>query len=87
MYLEDQLITKVEFQAKRKELEEQIEKLNDKLFMLEREEEEIIDISNIKNAFAQLERTDQDLFEAFSALIDKLVIYEDGTVDFHYKFK
>lgn len=55
--------------------------------MLEREEEETIDISNIKNAFAQLERTDQDLFEAFSALIDKLVIYEDGTVDFHYKFK
>ncbi|MEC0457085.1 recombinase family protein, partial [Bacillus subtilis] len=63
------------------------EKLNDKLFMLEREEEETIDISNIKNAFAQLERTDQDLFEAFSALIDKLVVYEDGTVDFHYKFK
>ncbi|MFE6376752.1 recombinase family protein [Bacillus subtilis] len=87
LYLEDQLITKAEFQVKRKELEEQIEKLNDKLFMLEREEEETIDISNIKNAFAQLERTDQDLFEAFSALIDKLVVYEDGTVDFHYKFK
>ncbi|MCY8813697.1 recombinase family protein [Bacillus atrophaeus] len=87
LYLEDQLITKAEFQVKRAELEEQIEQLTDKLFLLEREEEETIDISNIKMAFAQLERTDQDLFDAFSMLIDKLVIYQDGTVDFHYKFK
>ncbi|KAF1678624.1 recombinase family protein [Bacillus sp. SKDU12] len=87
LYLEDQLITKAEFQVKRKETEEQIQQLNDKLFLLEREEEERIDISNIKNAFAQLQSTDQDLFEAFNVLIDKIVIHEDGTIDLHYKFK
>lgn len=87
LYLEDALISKEEFQSKRQELESQLEKLNDDLFRLEREEEQSIDISNIQNAFAQLERTDQDLFHAFSVLIDKLVIHQDGTVDFYYNFK
>ncbi|OWV37552.1 hypothetical protein CE489_08745 [Bacillus spizizenii] len=54
LYLEDQLISKAEFQVKRKETEEQIQQLNDKLFLIEHEEIRI-DISNIKNAFSQLQ--------------------------------
>ncbi|MFB3901807.1 recombinase family protein [Bacillus amyloliquefaciens] len=87
LFLEDQMISKAEFQSKRKEIEEQLEQLNDKLFLLEREEEESIDITNIKIAFSLLKKKDQDLYEAFHALIEKLVIHEDGTVDFHYKFQ
>ncbi len=87
LFLEDQMISKAEFQAKRKEIEDQLEQLNDKLFLLEREEEESIDITNIKIAFSLLKKKDQDLYEAFHALIEKLVIHEDGTVDFHYKFQ
>ncbi|MDA1478420.1 recombinase family protein [Bacillus changyiensis] len=87
LYLEDALISKEEFQSKRKELEGEIEKLNDDLFLLEREEEKSIDISNIQNAFEQLKNTEQDLYNVFTVLIDKLVIHRDGTVDFFYNFK
>lgn len=87
LYLKDKLITKMEFQMKRKEYEMEIKSLTDRIFLLNQEEEVNIEIESIQEAFKQLKKHDEDLHHAFSTLIDHIVVYPDGKLDFHYKFE
>lgn len=87
LYLEDKLISKLEFQQKRKEYERELSVLKDRLFLLSQEEEVEIDIKNIQAAFKQLERKEEDLHYAISTLIDNIVVYPDGKVDINYSFE
>src|SRR5690606_37013033 len=66
LYLEDKLITKQEFQMKRKEYEGEISSIKDKLYMLKQEDHTQVRINTIKEAFDQLERNDEDLHQALS---------------------
>lgn len=86
LYLKDKLITKLEFQSKRKEYETKIKKIEDRIFVLSQEEEENIDIENIQVAFKQLENSNADLFHAFNSIIDHIVVHPDGKVDMYYNF-
>ncbi|MBE3571161.1 MAG: recombinase family protein, partial [Bacillales bacterium] len=86
IYLKDKLITKQEFQLKRKEYETEIKNISDRIFMLSQEEETKIDIESIQEAFEQLKKHDEDLHHAISTLIDHIVVHPDGKLDFHYKF-
>jgi len=87
LYLKDKLISKEEFQMKRKEYEEEIKRISDEIFLLKQEEETQIDIKNIQEAFEQLNHRDKDLHHAFATLIDHIVVHPDGKLDFHYKFE
>lgn len=87
LYLQDKLITKLEFQQKRKEYEREINSLKDRLFLLNQDEEVEIDIKNIQSAFKQLEKENEDLYYAFKTLIDHVVVYPDGKVDIYYTFE
>ncbi|WP_025731686.1 recombinase family protein [Heyndrickxia ginsengihumi] len=87
LHLKDKLITKAEFQMKRTEYEKEISSLKDKVFLMKQEEDHQIDIQNIQEAFNQLERHDEDLYHAFSTIIDHIVVHPDGKLDFYYKFK
>lgn len=87
LYLEDKMITKEEFKLKRHEYEAEIRSLTDKVFLLKQEEDHQVEIENIQEAFNQLERHDEDLYHAFSTIIDHIVVHPDGKVDISYNFK
>lgn len=86
LYLEDKLISKAEFQLKRKEYNEEVNKLNDRLFLLNQDEIVTNDIQNIQEAFQQLKNEDQDLHHAFIEIIDHIVVHPDGKLDIKYTF-
>ncbi|MEK4872667.1 MULTISPECIES: recombinase family protein [Bacillaceae] len=87
LYLNDRLISKAEFKVKRDELEKQIGKLNDKLFLLSQEDNTSINIETIKQAFKQLENEESDLHYAFQQLLDSMEVSQDGTLDIKYTFE
>jgi len=87
LYLNDRLISKAEFKVKRDELDKQISKLNDKLFLLTQEESTSINIETIRQAFKQLENEDSDLHYAFQQLLESMEISQDGTLDIRYSFE
>ncbi|WP_328823027.1 hypothetical protein [Niallia alba] len=72
---------------KRDELEKQIGKLNDKLFLLSQEDNTSINIETIKQAFKQLENEESDLHYAFQQLLDSMEVSQDGTLDIKYTFE
>ncbi|MBO1515078.1 recombinase family protein [Metabacillus bambusae] len=87
LYIEEKLITKAEFLVKRKEYEENILRMKDRMFVLQQDEEVKIDISNIQEAFQQLENTEEDLRHAFEILIEEINIHPEGNVDIKYTFE
>ncbi|MGG3924889.1 recombinase family protein [Metabacillus fastidiosus] len=87
LYLEDKLITKAEFQVKRKEYEQSIQEMQDRVFMFQQDEEMQIDINSIQEAFKQLENTDEDLKHVFEVLIKEALVHPDGRTDFIYTFE
>lgn len=86
MYLEDELITKDEFELERQELSDGIKKREDQLFLLKQIKDETVHINDIKNAFSMLEKTDKDLYPAFQSLIENIYVHPDGHIDIKYKF-
>ncbi len=86
LYLEDQLISKQEFQEKRKEYEDEIAKIKDKLFILKQENNTQEQIKNIKEAFEQLDRHEEDLHHVFTQLLDEIIMYPDGKLNITYTF-
>ncbi|MCO7124767.1 recombinase family protein [Sporolactobacillus shoreicorticis] len=86
MYLEDELITKGEFELERQEIAENIKKWEDQSFLLDQETDETVHIKDIKKAFTMLEKTDEDLYPAFQALIEKIFVHPDGHIDIKYRF-
>lgn len=87
LYIEEKLITKLEFLQKRKSYQDEMNRLKERLFVLKQDEESEINIENIQVAFEQLEKKDEDLHYAFKTLIDHIVVYPDGKVDIHYMFE
>lgn len=86
LYLEE-LINKEEFEKKRNDIETEITKANQELFILQQRDVVQTDIKTIKEAFEQLLQREHDLYHVFQTLIRKIVIQQDGTVDIVYTFE
>ncbi|MDA2756314.1 recombinase family protein [Bacillus cereus group sp. Bc005] len=86
LYLE-KLINKDEFEKKRSEIEMEIMKINQDLFVIRQNDSIPVDINMIKEAFQQLEQQECDLLHVFQTLIQEIVIHQDGTVDITYTFE
>ncbi|MBO8172464.1 MAG: recombinase family protein [Bacillaceae bacterium] len=86
LYLE-KVIDRNEFLHKRDEIEEEVNKTKEEVYMLEREEDSQAQIKNIKEAFKVLENQNQDLYEVFKTLIKRIIIHPDGTIDIEYSFQ
>ncbi|MBN2909174.1 recombinase family protein [Polycladomyces sp. WAk] len=86
LYL-DQLISKQEFEERRREIEEQIQSLEDQIFLLRKREYTENNIQTIQEAFQLLEDQDQDLYKAFQVLIEEIQVHPDGTIDIAYTFE
>ncbi|HDR8522410.1 TPA: recombinase family protein [Bacillus toyonensis] len=86
LYLE-KLINKEEFEKKRNDLETEITKASQELFILQQNDVVQTDIKTIKEAFEQLQQKEHDLYHVFRTLIQKIIIYQDGTVDITYTFE
>ncbi|HFJ9309294.1 MULTISPECIES: recombinase family protein [Bacillus cereus group] len=86
LYLE-QLINKEEFEKKRSDLELEIAKLNQDLFVIQQNNSSSMEIKTIKEAFQQLKQQEQDLLHIFQTLIQEIMIHQDGTVDIAYTFE
>ena len=80
------MINKQEFEEKRRELDEQIQALEDQIFLLQRKEHTERSVQSIQEAFALLEDQDQDLYKAFQLLLDEIIVHPDGEVDIIYSF-
>lgn len=87
LYLKDKLITKQEFQLKRKEYESEINTISDRIFLFKQEKNIQLDIESIQEAFNQLSKHDEDLYHAFCTLIDNIIVHPDGKLDLNYKFE
>ncbi|WP_242250047.1 recombinase family protein [Bacillus cereus group sp. BfR-BA-01324] len=86
LYLEE-LINKEEFEKKRNDLETEIKKANQELFILQNSDAIQMDNKTIKQAFEQLQQQEQDLLYVFQTLIQRIMIHQDGTVDITYSFE
>jgi site-specific DNA recombinase len=83
----EQLIDKSEFEAKRNELDEAIRQCEDSIFLLENQVHTDTEIRSIMEAFRSLENQDQDLYLAFQALINEIIVHQDGTIDIDFTFR
>ena len=86
LYLEG-LIDKEEFEKKRNDLELEIAKTNQELFVIQQGDSVLTDIKTIKEAFQQLEQQDRDLLHVFQTLVQEIVIHQEGTIDITYTFE
>lgn len=82
----DQIISKIEFEQKRFEIENHMKRIDDKLFLYNKEETNQIEIKDIKDAFRKIEDRNMDIYQAVNVLIDTIVINMDGTTDIKFKF-
>jgi len=85
LYLE-KLINKVEFEEKRNEFDQRIQDAQDKLFLYNKEEISQVSIKDTQQAFATVEKKEQDIYHALNVLIDHIVVHEDGATDIKYNF-
>jgi site-specific DNA recombinase len=85
LYLE-KIIDKNEFENKRDELEKKIEDAKDKVFLLNKEEISNKVVRNIKEAFDEIDKTEQDIYHALKTIIDHITIQLSGEIDIHYNF-
>ncbi|OEH85544.1 serine recombinase [Desulfuribacillus stibiiarsenatis] len=86
LYLEN-VIDKSQFEEKKAELDKELKATEDQIIKLGTKKYKQTQITNISNAFKELERMDQDLHHIFSILIKEIVMHPDGTLDFEYAFK
>ncbi|MDA1887242.1 MULTISPECIES: recombinase family protein [Bacillus cereus group] len=85
LYLEG-LIDKREFEKKRNDLEIEVKRANQELFILKSNDVVYTDVKSIQEAFEQLQEKGQDLLYVFQTLIERIAIHQDGTVDIRYTF-
>jgi len=86
-YALSKLITRDEFEEKRKEIEQSVSQIEDRIFLLENQAHAENSIQNIKEAFSSLDNQEQDLFTAFQALIKEILVHPNGTVDIEFTFR
>ena len=72
---------------KRNDLEAEITKASQELFILQQNDVVQTDIKTIKEAFQRLQQQEKDLFHVFQTLIGEIVVHQDGTVDITYTFE
>ncbi|MEN2765695.1 recombinase family protein [Ornithinibacillus xuwenensis] len=82
----NRLIDNNEFEEKRAELDKLIKSAQDKLFIYNKEEISNKTVKNVKEAFDEIDRKDQDIFHALQVIIDYITIHIDGKIDIHYNF-
>lgn len=87
LYLEDQMITKSEFQMKRNDIQAKIVKLEQSLFSLQQVHDEKSSMMEMQAVLRELEDKENDLKHVFDKLIDHIVIHPNGKMNFHYRFK
>ncbi|WP_144462664.1 recombinase family protein [Bacillus pumilus] len=87
LYLEDQIISKAEFQIKRNEIQSNIIKLEQSLFSLQQVHDEKSSMMEMQAVLRELEDKEKDLKLVFDKLIDHIVIHPNGKMNFHYRFK
>jgi|GEM_PF-1114837 len=83
----EKIITKIEFQEKRNQYESRLSEIENRMFLLSKQKDDMTDIKNIQDAFQELENTEQDLHYVFQTLINFVVVYPNGNVKIDYKFK
>lgn len=81
------LINKIEFEVKRKEISNTINKITGELNVITKTENVQKQIQDIKGVFKELEKQNQDLYSTFQTLIKEIILHPDGTVDIHYHFE
>ncbi|MFI8625525.1 hypothetical protein ACTHP2_11630 [Bacillus altitudinis] len=87
LYLEDQMITKSEFQMKRNDIQAKIVKFEQSLFSLQQVHDEKSSMMEMQAVLRELEDKENDLKHVFDKLIDHIVIHPNGKMNFHYRFK
>ncbi|MES9749088.1 recombinase family protein, partial [Bacillus safensis] len=87
LYLEDQMITKAEFQSKRNDIQAKITNLEQSLFSLQHVQNEKNSIIEMKAVIQELEDREKDLKHVFEKLIDRIVIDPNGKINIYYRFK
>lgn len=86
LYL-DQLITKVEFEEKRTELNRQTQRIEEQLALFQQNDYRIKKIRTIEEAFDALEEHHQDLWDVFKTLLDEVILHPKLEIDFVYSFE
>ncbi|HLR08341.1 MAG TPA: hypothetical protein VK136_03645 [Bacillota bacterium] len=61
--------------------------LNHKLFVLQNEETNIVEIDDIKKAFKSFENINKDLHHVFKVLLEEVIVHPDGEVDIQLTFQ
>lgn len=87
LYLEDQMITKSEFQMKRNDIQAKIVKFEQSFFSLQQVHDEKSSMMEMQAVLRELEDKENDLKHVFDKLIDHIVIHPNGKMNFHYRFK
>lgn len=82
----DKLITKEEFTEKRHELDLQIQELEKSLFILQQNQQSINKVKEVKSAIESLDNEEDDLYETFKTLINKITISPNGEIEIEYNF-
>ncbi len=83
----DGLIDKAEFEMKRHEVEQVVSKITDQLLLIQKTETVQMNIQTIKDAFRELKKQNQDLFDVFQTLIEEIIVHPEGTIDITYTFE
>lgn len=83
----DKLIDKSEFEAKRNEIDDQIDELEEELLILSQKEYTHKQIRTIQQALEVLESENRDLHQAFKTLLKEVRIHPDGKIDLAYTFE
>ncbi|WP_018931359.1 recombinase family protein [Gracilibacillus lacisalsi] len=82
----DGLLNKFEYDKKRNNLQNDLEKLENELYIYNNKEKQDMEIQYIKNAIEALNNTNKDLYNVFNALIEYAIIFENGCIELKYTF-
>ncbi|QDP40787.1 recombinase family protein [Radiobacillus deserti] len=86
LYL-DKLINKAEFQRRNNQLDSDLKKANDQLFLLNKEETRQSEIKSILDAFNSLENSNENLHHVFKTLLKDVIIEQTGEIEINYAFE
>ncbi|WP_235601475.1 recombinase family protein [Halobacillus sp. KGW1] len=84
MYL-NEMLEKDDYMQRRKNFENEIDKLNDDIFMYDNMESNKVQINSIKTAFGSLNDREQDLTRIFKEIIDSIIIAPNGEIEISYR--
>ncbi|MCA1021780.1 recombinase family protein [Halobacillus litoralis] len=86
MYL-NEMLDKNEYMKRKNAFENEIDKLNDEMFIYGDQENSNIQIKSIKEAFISLQNREQDLTRIFNEIIDHIDIAQNGEIEITYRIE